>query len=413
MKILDVGCGSNPKGDVNVDLFVEPIQRAEKQRINPKKIKNFVFADAHYLPFRDDIFQVVYSSHLLEHCLHPFTVLKEYRRVSKAIVYLEVPYGDRYPDDCPHHLYSWTMKSFQHLLLKIFPYVQIHATERVAHNLRSGKWQKTLIGALLLIVFRKIRHTILWRKQLTAICYKFPAKIVYTVSDKGSMISDVLNSIKNVRKFFNRKDIFVFYTPPRNKENLYKLNKLAIVKEVPNITQPFIAFPHKGLSHYGEKIHLCDVDSLNVIFLDADTVIKKNPLPLLIGDYDFSARVGNSYYSMDRKIWNDMFRKFRKQIVPLPNTGFMIFKNYCHREIKQEWLRFVNSTLPNPLKHSYLKEQYALALALSGKKIKWMTKKEHAFRWEGEFGWKSYVVHGSANTLLKKLSKLFRNLKRS
>jgi len=175
MKILDVGCGSDPKGDVNVDLFVDPIQRWG-QRIDPKKIKNFVFADAHYLPFRDESFQIVYSSHLLEHCLHPLKVLEEFHRVSKAIVYLEVPYGDRYPDDCPSHLYSWTMKSFQHLLSKIFPYVEIHNVARIAHTLRSGRCGLSLIGDLLLIVFRKIRHTILWRKQLAAICYKYPVK---------------------------------------------------------------------------------------------------------------------------------------------------------------------------------------------------------------------------------------------
>lgn len=39
-------------------------------------------------------------------------------------------------------------------------------------SLRNGRCGRALIGDLLLIVFRKIRHTILWIKQLTAICYK-------------------------------------------------------------------------------------------------------------------------------------------------------------------------------------------------------------------------------------------------
>ncbi|RLI44514.1 hypothetical protein DRO69_07215 [Candidatus Bathyarchaeota archaeon] len=169
--ILDVGCGSKPKGDVNVDLFFAPTHRGgEHVAFNPKTIKNFVLADAHYLPFRDEAFNIVYSSHLLEHCLHPFKVLQEFHRVSNSIVYLEIPYGERCPDDCPYHLYSWTSKSFEHLLSKLFPYVQCYCTERIAEKLRSGK--KSLFGDLLLAFVRKTSHTLLRRKQISALCRK-------------------------------------------------------------------------------------------------------------------------------------------------------------------------------------------------------------------------------------------------
>jgi len=237
-------------------------------------------------------------------------------------------------------------------------------------------------------------------------------KIVYTVSDKNYLIPNVLRSLRSVQKFCTPQNIIIFYTPPRSKENFQKLSELAIVRKVPNITNPFAAFPTKGKSHYGEKIHLCSVDDPTILFLDADTFVRKDLRPLLVGNYDFSARVGSGYSKMNHEVWRTMFENYGKQPIPLPNTGFMIFKNYTHKHIRREWLRFLNENLPNPLPHSYLKEQYALALALSDRKIKWMTSKEHAFRWEGELGWRSYVIHGYHNPFRKRIAKFWRKIRK-
>jgi len=226
-------------------------------------------------------------------------------------------------------------------------------------------------------------------------------KIVYTSNDIG--MSLLLKSIKTARKFFKREEIIVFYTPPRSRRNFQKLNKIATVKKVPNVTEPFVSFPNRKPSYYGEKIHLCEVDRSEIVFLDSDTIVKKDLRPLLEGNYDFSARVGSGYYQMNLKIWREMFSQFGKQPIPMPNTGFMIFKNLCHQKIKHEWIKYMKTPLPNPLSRTYLKEQYALALALTGKKIKWMTKKEHAFKWQGELGLNSYVVHGTQNPFIKKI----------
>jgi len=73
------------------------------------------------------------------------------------------------------------------------------------------------------------------------------------------------------------------------KWNYDKLSEVAIVKEVDNITKPFAVDPNKGKHHYGEKVHLCDVDSEAVIFLDADTFVRKDITTLLEGSFDFSA----------------------------------------------------------------------------------------------------------------------------
>ena len=76
---LDVGCGDKPRGDVNCDLFTGASRHftdEEHGLIDPKQIPNFVNCDSHYLPFRSNSFDVVIGNHLLEHCKHPYDVLK-------------------------------------------------------------------------------------------------------------------------------------------------------------------------------------------------------------------------------------------------------------------------------------------------------------------------------------------------
>ncbi len=81
--ILDIGSGSQARGDVNVDLYTERsphIQRDE--RIH--KV-NLVRADAHYLPFRSKAFKKAISFHLVEHVDDPCAVVSEARRVADSV----------------------------------------------------------------------------------------------------------------------------------------------------------------------------------------------------------------------------------------------------------------------------------------------------------------------------------------
>jgi ubiquinone/menaquinone biosynthesis C-methylase UbiE len=87
--ILDVGCGSNPRGDVNVDAMF--IHDEWKGQVDCRLIPNFVKADAAHLPFREKCFQEVFSSHLLEHVKDEKAVLDEMRRVSEDVVRIVVP----------------------------------------------------------------------------------------------------------------------------------------------------------------------------------------------------------------------------------------------------------------------------------------------------------------------------------
>jgi len=71
LKVLDVGCGNAPKGDVNLDLFFYG------------KWKNFIIAEAHHLPFKNSIFEKVYCKHCLEHFENPLKFFEEAKRVLK------------------------------------------------------------------------------------------------------------------------------------------------------------------------------------------------------------------------------------------------------------------------------------------------------------------------------------------
>lgn len=68
-KILDVGVGENPKGNINVDIV--------KTRFCN------VIADIQYLPFKDRVFDRVFCLSVLEHVADPVLAIQELSRVLK------------------------------------------------------------------------------------------------------------------------------------------------------------------------------------------------------------------------------------------------------------------------------------------------------------------------------------------
>lgn len=89
--ILDVGCGSRPRGNVNVDLFLEKSEHRYTD-IDLKKIPNFVNASVNYLPFRDNTFFKTICVSVLEHRgVDFYKALNEMLRVSSNYVEFRVP----------------------------------------------------------------------------------------------------------------------------------------------------------------------------------------------------------------------------------------------------------------------------------------------------------------------------------
>jgi len=135
LQVLDVGCGHRPKGNVNVDLFVEATaHRAADQRVNDDvrlkvaEIPNFVKADACHLPFRDGAFRKAYSWHLIEHLPEPEAFLGDCCRVAAEQIEVRCPNGDpnwkygldAYGETKPLHLHRLTREWFEERL-KAFP----------------------------------------------------------------------------------------------------------------------------------------------------------------------------------------------------------------------------------------------------------------------------------------------------
>ena len=95
--LLDVGCGVGGVGDVNVDVFREGFNRQIGDQVcgelvNPHNIRNFVVADACHLPFRDGVFDVVVSSHVIEHVYFPVLMFSELCRVASLEVVIRCPH---------------------------------------------------------------------------------------------------------------------------------------------------------------------------------------------------------------------------------------------------------------------------------------------------------------------------------
>lgn len=171
--ILDVGCGSRPLGDVNCDKF---LGKSPHTKYIIKKCENFVKCDAENLPFRSNIFSVVYASHVMEHLYHPFDFLKEARRVSRRIVYLQVPslhfvanqtiHGER-----SEHIYTWSTYSLENLLRRFFDDIKIYETQSSKRGTKiiRGKILKKMgpLGKIIGIMLKQFYFV-----ELTAICKK-------------------------------------------------------------------------------------------------------------------------------------------------------------------------------------------------------------------------------------------------
>ena len=82
-KILDIGCGyrANPKASVIAD--VQDLSDYYKE-------KNFIQVDGKKLPFRDQEFDFVIASHVIEHVEDFEFFLKELERISSK-GYIELP----------------------------------------------------------------------------------------------------------------------------------------------------------------------------------------------------------------------------------------------------------------------------------------------------------------------------------
>jgi len=76
MASLDVGCGSRPRGDVNIDIKLSDEWKRYGNR-------DFIYCDAHYLPLRSNSFDEAFCFVVLPYVRNEIQVVRELSRVLK------------------------------------------------------------------------------------------------------------------------------------------------------------------------------------------------------------------------------------------------------------------------------------------------------------------------------------------
>jgi len=72
--VLDIGCGNNPQGDVNVDIYIPEGLR---------NTNNFILCAVEYLPFKKDSFDYAVSTSVLPYCRDPYRFFLEQIKVAR------------------------------------------------------------------------------------------------------------------------------------------------------------------------------------------------------------------------------------------------------------------------------------------------------------------------------------------
>lgn len=106
MKILDIGCGTNPQKDANfrVDCVKTP------------QITHVLNIDTDKLPFEDHFFDKIYCLHILEHLNNVEFAMREIHRCVKrgGILIIEVPYFRSPISKNPLHKTEWSYDAFSY-----------------------------------------------------------------------------------------------------------------------------------------------------------------------------------------------------------------------------------------------------------------------------------------------------------
>ena len=82
-EVLDIGSGHNPyeKADVLCERYLDDVERTGHVKIDARP---FVIATLEFLPFKDESFDLVTCSQVLEHVDNPLRALEEIKRVGKS-----------------------------------------------------------------------------------------------------------------------------------------------------------------------------------------------------------------------------------------------------------------------------------------------------------------------------------------
>jgi len=131
--VLEVGSGASPYFRANVlcDAYEETQERFFTPLVHDRPT---ILAFVEQLPFRDDVFDFVIASHVLEHSAQPEKFISEIQRVGKA-GYIEVP--DAFMERLTHygfHRLEITDNDDELIIRKKKNYIQDNEVVELFHN---------------------------------------------------------------------------------------------------------------------------------------------------------------------------------------------------------------------------------------------------------------------------------------
>ena len=117
--IIDIGCGENPRGDINIDLVRTPFCN--------------LVSSAEHLPIQSESTDTVLCSEVLEHLEHPKAAISEINRILHAngVAYIDFPK----PEFTNNSKYLF-VKFVLNFPLSLFPssLIEIYQTLRGVHG---------------------------------------------------------------------------------------------------------------------------------------------------------------------------------------------------------------------------------------------------------------------------------------
>ena len=117
--VLDVGCGENARGNINMDCYI------------PGKLpRNFILANAEYLPFKPNSIDIILSYYNIEHLINPAAhIMSLYETVKNKVeivtdnsewlgdmIFRVIGDGRIFHDE---HYYKWSIEYFANLLSRL------------------------------------------------------------------------------------------------------------------------------------------------------------------------------------------------------------------------------------------------------------------------------------------------------
>ena len=145
--MLDVGSGGYPFPLATVHMDDSPGFSSSRYEPLAPVEKPFVTGDVHNLPFRDQSFEFVYASHLLQSVEDPLAACAEMMRVGKA-GYIEIPtFGKSTLFSWGKGLMKWLRRrhSPAPLLLRVPPIGQLEGIgSPIWRDLILSRWYKPL-----------------------------------------------------------------------------------------------------------------------------------------------------------------------------------------------------------------------------------------------------------------------------